>query len=199
MIKKTAKTTKAAKKVAAPRGRPSSRESMLDAAEAVVVTQGAVRLTLDAVAKQAQVSKGGVMYHFPSKEALLQALVTRAIERSHAARAKFQPTSPAPGEVLRAYVRASVGDPLGNDRVSGALLSVVASDPKLMAPVREFFRKRLPTIAKDVPFERAALIHLATEGLWLMDLLRASPFTKAQRAKIVDVLGQLAADGGTVP
>ena len=172
---------------------------MLDAAEAVVVGQGAVRLTLDAVARQAKVSKGGVMYHFPSKEALLQALVTRAIERSHAARQKLQPASPAPGQVLRAYVRASVGDPLGNDRVSAALLSVVASDPKLMAPVREFFRKRLPAIGKDVPFERAALIHLATEGLWLMDLFKLSPFTRTQRATIVRRLGELADHGGAVP
>jgi AcrR family transcriptional regulator len=186
-------------RTAAARGRPSSREAMLDAAEAVVVGHGAVRLTLDAVARQAKVSKGGVMYHFPSKEALLQALVTRAIERSHAARQKLQPASPAPGQVLRAYVRASVGDPLGNDRVSAALLSVVASDPKLMAPVREFFRKRLPAIGKDVPFERAALIHLATEGLWLMDLFKLSPFTRAQRATIVRRLSALAADGGAVP
>src|SRR3546814_19342448 len=87
------------------------------------------------------------MYHFPSKEALLQALVTRAIERSHAARENLHPTSPAPGQTLRAYVRASVGDPLGHDRVSAALLSVVASHPKLIAPVREFFRKRARTSA----------------------------------------------------
>src|SRR3546814_11911325 len=46
---------------AAVRGRPSSREAMLDAAETVVVKHGAVRLTLDAVAKQAKASKGGVM------------------------------------------------------------------------------------------------------------------------------------------
>lgn len=184
---------------AAVRGRPSSREAMLDAAEMVVVTHGAVRLTLDAVAKQAKASKGGVMYHFPSKEALLQALVTRAIERSHAAREKLQPARPTPGQALRAYVRASVGDPLGNDRVSAALLSVVASDPKLIAPVREFFRKRLPAIGKDVPFERAALIHLATEGLWLMDLFKLSPFNKPQRARIVRLLGELAANGGELP
>ncbi|NKF24255.1 TetR/AcrR family transcriptional regulator [Solimonas sp. C16B3] len=172
---------------------------MLDAAEAVVVQQGAVRLTLDAVAKQAGVSKGGVMYHFPSKEALLQALVTRAMERSYIARTRLQPDSPAPGDILRAYVQASVGDPLGNLRVSSALLAVVASDPTLMAPVREFFSKRLPSIAPGVPFERAAIVHLATEGLWLMDLFGASPFTKKQRTQVVKLLGELAGNGGTLP
>lgn len=184
----------------AARGRPSSREAMLDAAEAVVVAEGAVRLTLDAVAREAGVSKGGVMYHFPSKKILLEALVTRAIERSHAARdAQLAKLPDAPGRPLHAYVRASINDPLHNDRVSGALLSVVASDPTLMAPVREFFRQRLPAISVGVPFERAALVHLATEGLWLMELFRVSPFTRAQRERIKRTLATLATDGGALP
>ncbi|MGH8447235.1 MAG: TetR/AcrR family transcriptional regulator [Solimonas sp.] len=181
-------------------GRPSTRDAMLDAAEAVVVEHGAVRLTLDAVARQAGVSKGGLMYHFPSKNALLEALVARAIERSHVAREAQRGKLPeAPGSALHAYVRASINDPLHNDRVSGALLSVVASDPQLIAPVREFFRKRLPAISDGVPFERAALVHLATEGLWLMELFRVSPFTRAQRARIKQLLAELASGGGTVP
>ncbi|WP_028079468.1 TetR/AcrR family transcriptional regulator [Solimonas soli] len=181
-------------------GRPSSRDAMLDAAEAIVVAHGAVRLTLDAVAREAGVSKGGVMYHFPSKNALLEALVSRAVERSHAAReAQADKLPDAPARALHAYVRASINDPLHNDRVSGALLSVVASDPKLMAPVRDFFRKRLPAISEGVPFERAALVHLATEGLWLMELFRVSPFTRAQRARIKDLLTRLATGGGQVP
>jgi len=173
---------------------------MLDAAEAIVVAQGAVRLTLDAVAREAGVSKGGVMYHFPSKNALLEALVSRAVERSHAARETQAAALPdVPGRALQGYVRASINDPLHNDRVSGALLSVVASDPQLLAPVREFFRKRLPAISEGVPFERAALVHLATEGLWLMELFRVSPFTRAQRARIKELLTQIASAGGTVP
>lgn len=183
-----------------PRGRPSAREAMLDAAESVVVSGGAARLTLDAVARAAGVSKGGVMYHFPSKEALLQALISRAIERSHEARDTQRGKLPAQaGQELLAYVRASVGDPLDNDRVSRALFAVVASNPHLMAPVRDFYRERLPKIAADVPFERAALVYLATEGLWLMELLGASPFSKTQRSRILKQLGTLAAAGGNVP
>ena len=181
-------------------GRPSTRDAMLDAAEAVVVAHGAVRLTLDAVAREAGVSKGGVMYHFPTKNALLEALVSRAVERSHTAReAQAGKLPDTPGRALHAYVRASINDPLHNDRVSGALLSVVASDPKLMTPVRDFFRARLPAISAGVPFERAALVHLATEGLWLMELFRVSPFTRAQRARIKDLLARLATEGGTLP
>lgn len=61
--------------------RPSQRESVLDAAEAVVLADGAAHLTLDAVAERAGLSKGGLLYHFPTKELLLQAMVDRHMHR----------------------------------------------------------------------------------------------------------------------
>ena len=57
--------------------RPSARERLLDAAVAVVRRDGAQALTLDAVAAEAGVSKGGLLYHFRSKRDLLDALVER--------------------------------------------------------------------------------------------------------------------------
>ncbi|HBF34148.1 TPA: hypothetical protein DDW35_06255, partial [Candidatus Sumerlaeota bacterium] len=57
--------------------RPDSKEAILDAAESVVLEHGASHMTLDAVAERAGVSKGGLMYNFPTKEALLTAMITR--------------------------------------------------------------------------------------------------------------------------
>src|SRR5205809_615370 len=48
---------------------------LLDAAEAVVVRQGIANLTLDAVAAEAGMSKGGLLHHFPTKDRLVEALV----------------------------------------------------------------------------------------------------------------------------
>ena len=55
----------------------SPPERLLDAAERLVSEVGAGHLTLEAVARAAGVSKGGLLYHFPSKEALLQAMIDR--------------------------------------------------------------------------------------------------------------------------
>ena len=66
-----------------PSGRYSGgvrRGDLLDAAEALLSEQGGRGLTLSAVAERAGVSKGGLLYHFPSKEALVQGLVGRVIE-----------------------------------------------------------------------------------------------------------------------
>jgi AcrR family transcriptional regulator len=61
----------------------SVRNRILQAAERVVTEVGAARLTLDLVAQEADVSKGGLLYHFPSKEALLGALAQRYVDSMH--------------------------------------------------------------------------------------------------------------------
>jgi AcrR family transcriptional regulator len=62
------------------RKRSSSRERILDAAAELVRELGAAKLTLDAVAERAELSKGGLLYNFPSKDALLQGMLERIIE-----------------------------------------------------------------------------------------------------------------------
>ena len=61
--------------------RPNSRGLVLDAADALVSEVGANHMSLDAVAARAGISKGGLLYLFPSKVALLQGMVERYVER----------------------------------------------------------------------------------------------------------------------
>jgi AcrR family transcriptional regulator len=60
------------------RRRPEeTRTRLLDATRQILVERGAGQLTLDAVAELAGVSKGGLLYHFPSKSALIEGLAER--------------------------------------------------------------------------------------------------------------------------
>jgi len=61
--------------------RPNSRGLVLDAADALVSEVGANHVSLDAVAARAGISKGGLLYLFPSKVALLQGMLERYVER----------------------------------------------------------------------------------------------------------------------
>ncbi len=179
------------------RGRPSSRETMLDAAEAVVLKQGVAALTLDAVAREAGASKGGVMYNFPSKEALLTALVERIIEgNAKGVAAAAEKMADSPTRHLKAYVTNSVDDLQGDDRVSGTLLATVANNPKLVARMRDFIHARFLATSKNLDFERAGVVHLATEGLWFMELLQISPFNPRQRARLAKRLLKMADECG---
>ena len=60
--------------------RKNSYDNILNAAEKVVVKVGAAHMTLDSVASKAGVSKGGLLYNFPTKEILLKAMVSRLIQ-----------------------------------------------------------------------------------------------------------------------
>ena len=56
-----------------------TRNAILDAANRVLVEQGAERFTLESVAAEACVSKGGLLYHFASKNALITGMMERSM------------------------------------------------------------------------------------------------------------------------
>ncbi len=60
----------------------ATRDRILDALENLLVDQGISRVTLENVAAAAGVSKGGLLYHFKNKDALLAGLVHRLGERA---------------------------------------------------------------------------------------------------------------------
>lgn len=60
----------------------SARDRVLDAYETLLIEAGPAATTLDAVAAAAGVSKGGLLYHFASKDALAAGLLARLRDRS---------------------------------------------------------------------------------------------------------------------
>lgn len=63
---------------------PSTPDRILDALERLLTDSNASQVSISAVAAEAGVSKGGLLHHFPTKEAMLAALVRRLGERSDA-------------------------------------------------------------------------------------------------------------------
>lgn len=176
-----------------PRGRPSARDKILDATLALVVEIGPETLTLDAVAARAGVSKGGLLYHFPFKEDLFLAANEHLVRRRVAAREiEYRNLPETPSRALKSYVLASVHNRMGSDAISTRMMGAGSSSKETSEPIRRYFRERFPPFAQDVGFERAALVHAATEGLWFMDVMGLSPFSSEQRARLVDTILSIA-------
>lgn len=172
--------------------RVSSREAILDAAEAVVLADGAAHLTLDAVAERAKVSKGGLLYHFNTKEAMLEGMVERQVRRIDAIRLQaMESLPPQPGRELKACVLMAADARLnGERRLGSATLAATANNPQALEPVRAAHRRRLDWIAEGsaaagLPFARSAVIALAVDGLCLLEIVQLSPFDAAQRECII--------------
>ena len=83
---------------------PSARDRVLDAYETLLIEAGPAAATLDAVAAGAGVSKGGLLYHFASKDALAAGLLDRLQERSAA---DAEAIRTAPDGAVAYYVRTS--------------------------------------------------------------------------------------------
>ena len=175
----------------------SARETILDAAEAVVMADGAAHLTLDAVAERAGVSKGGLLYHFRAKETLLEALVDRHMQRFDAARLRaLDALPPGAGRELKALILTARAKCAEAEKSLGTgMLAALANSPRLLAPVRAAHQRRVAWLARGeaagLPFERTAAISLAVDGICLLEMLQVSPYDADERLRIVDELLQL--------
>jgi AcrR family transcriptional regulator len=172
---------------------------ILTAAERVVLRDGVMRLTLEAVAREAKVSKGGLLYHFATKEGLIQAMLERLIRYCEQEIEQQQQDDTEPGRWTRAYVRKTVEPKLSypgeadfpkSKEVGAALIATAATNPKLLEPLRERFRVWQQAIERDgIGPTRATVIRLAVDGLWLADVLGIwSPSDKLRRQVLNELI-----------
>jgi AcrR family transcriptional regulator len=176
---------------------PSARDSVLDAAEARLLSGGPGALVLDAVAADAGVSKGGLLYHFASKEALVAGLCERMFERFEREFVALSEADPEPsGAWTRAYLASTVtadGKPADNSApLMAGILATLGRDSKQLALVREHFARWHQRLDADgIDPERATLVRLASDGLWLTALLGLEGLDAARGAATVRTLRAL--------
>lgn len=170
------------------------RDRILDAAEQLVTDDGARNLTLDAVAQAAGVSKGGLLYHFPSKDALLAGMIERHIDQLNAR--CLAEMAHLPAECTSSDLKAWILGVLQPDRVreeaGAALIAAAANNPALLDGVRRRYADHVSQLQSlGDGFARAAVILLAVDGLVFGEAWRVTPFTPEQRARIVSELLRL--------
>jgi AcrR family transcriptional regulator len=167
--------------------RPSRRAALLDAANAVIRRHGATALTLDAVAAEAGVSKGGVLYHFATKRALIDGLISRWLD-DFAAQLED-------GDFAAAYVKAC--DVATADQAAEVgLLAGMLEEPEVLEVARERYGEWMDRILADVgdPVD-AWLVRLAADGLWYSDLLGIAAPRGDDRRRLIERLLALAHGG----
>jgi AcrR family transcriptional regulator len=166
-----------------------ARTRVLDAAEAIVMARGVGGLTLEAAARDAGVSKGGLLYHFASKEALLAAMLRRLSEFMQASyRAAVAAQPQGRGRIARAMLEWGFGDSEHacderHDRAAAVFLAAFHHDPALLDPVREVIAEMRRDIAADgLPPGHGDAINAAGDGMFMARLFRLYTPTAAERA-----------------
>jgi len=177
--------------------RQSSRDRILDAAEARLLERGPGGLVLDAVAADAGVSKGGLLYHFASKEALVQALIDRMVSGFDGVQASLSSgDDDAAGRRTRAYLRSTVtprGEPAdASAHLMAGILAGIGGDRTRLESLRAGFARWQEQLEDDgIDPVRATLVRLAADGLWLSALLGLPQLEKKLGRRVLDALDAL--------
>jgi AcrR family transcriptional regulator len=172
----------------------NSRERILAAAAEVARLSGPGSVSLEAVASCAGVSKGGLLYNFPSKGKLMQALVERYLQ-------EFQESlndAQAGGEsLLAAFVRRSVRECAEKEPSSGCwIFSAIAEDPDFLEPMKAFHRQLFERLKADTGDLRTVLLcYLAVEGLRSMHLFDVDILSRQERDLLLETLLEIAEKG----
>ncbi len=144
-----------------------TREGLLEIAERIVRGEGAAGLTIDALARAAGISKGGVQYSFSSKDDLVRALIERWTHQFDELLGDLDDLPPA--DLVRRYIRVMRGSQEAMNAKMAGLMIAYIQNPENVAETREWYRsmfKRLSAATDDAQAARVAL--LAVEGLFML-------------------------------
>jgi AcrR family transcriptional regulator len=169
---------------------PKLQDTLLDATEAVVARQGIANLTLDAVAAESRMSKGGLLHYFPSKDRLVEALVIRTAESWRSCyTAAYDRTPEGPGRMARALLDHCLSDAKcwteELRRSSSAVFAALAQNPALIQPMRAVYADLHRRIAQDeLPPGVGEAVAAAIDGLWLDWVLGIVPLEQVRVVRV---------------
>ncbi|SHM45123.1 transcriptional regulator, TetR family [Sphingobium sp. YR657] len=168
---------------------------ILDAAEAVVARVGATRLTLEGVAQEAGISKGSVVYDYGTKQALIEAMVERAVLRDNAFNeAAAVPFTGSDNATLKGRISAA-SQPFPDEFRAVALniCAALTQDHLLRSAIQKNQTAVIDRIRQEAGTARGPMMaYLALEGLKLLETLDYHQWSDSERAALLEDIRQLA-------
>ncbi|MBB6451153.1 AcrR family transcriptional regulator [Geomicrobium halophilum] len=144
----------------------SKRDRILKAAAKTVSNVGIGNVTLEQVADEAGVSKGGLLYHFPSKQALLEGMVNYVLTQMNNTLREYQEEH----NFSISYVLSTLNDLDKDEEISmmdKSALVAIANDRDLLTVMQNHYTEWMEQLRAENNEEAAVIIRLITSGLWL--------------------------------
>lgn len=148
------------------------RAHLIESARRLALENGLGAVGLEAVAADAGVTKGGLLHHFPSKQALVEGVFQHLLEEFEAdLEARMAADGDGFGLFTRAYIR-SVFE-VGAEAQWGALWVATLTDPQLRRTWGEWFNARVSRYGETgLALETA---RFSADGVWLGHMFGVAP------------------------
>ncbi len=165
-----------------------TKKGILEAATRVVLRSGVSRMTLEEVAAEARVSKGGLLYHFPSKDALIKGLVDDLIGQYDLFFDSHKNDS-SPGSFTRAYLQSSL---LLDASSAVGVVSAIANDPSLLEPLHKAYARWQSRLENDgIDPVIATMVRLIADGLWFSSLIGTPSLDRSIVERLIKYIDDL--------
>ncbi|MBP2437009.1 TetR/AcrR family transcriptional regulator [Microbacterium amylolyticum] len=173
--------------------RPSAKQEVVKAALRLAADTGLAALTFEAVAETAGKTKGGVIYHFRSKDDLVRAVVQQLIDEwdADASRHLGVPFDDATREDRIIAFLLSCVDP-GYEITAAGDLSVlvdVMRDDRYVGIWTSLREKWIGDVSTLTITQQIALA--AADGIWVDEAMQQAPYPDGRRETIVAELSRM--------
>jgi AcrR family transcriptional regulator len=171
----------------------STKDKILQAAAEIAKEVGPVHLSLDAVARRAGLSKGGLLYTFPTKAKLLEALVEQHVsEFDESLRKEEAARNHGPNSVVLACIAVYRAEFLCNEPEPSGILAAIANDPGFLEPIRRYNKQLLQRMRENAEDPTLAMmVFLTIEGLRSLKLFEMGLLSKDEQIAAIDRLKNL--------
>ncbi|MDV3434503.1 TetR/AcrR family transcriptional regulator [Stenotrophomonas sp. C2852] len=183
--------------------RTSKRDRILDAAVNVINRDGVRAVTFESVAAEAQLTRGGLLYHFPSREALLRGIdehLVQAWETSMETLLGKRADEATALERYQTFVRVSAQSATRAE----LMFMLESADPDAERPWGPAVRRWAPLPPEAGAAEDSAALdnfvaRLAADGLWIYEAMYEGQLDDGVRALVAERIAGLLAKSDGAP
>ena len=170
------------------------RAQLMEAAAQAATEGGLGSLTLDLVAHKAGVSKGGLIHHYPTRQALIDALFSTLLhmfQKNIEERILHDPDSR--GRFTRAYVKATAlpREAPAESKLLGAFALAMSNDARLAELWFRWLKSQMEAYQEDASSVTGRMIRYAADGIWLEDCTGGNMNTAEERQAVIEHLIRL--------
>lgn len=178
------------------------RSQLLDMAARLCAEVGIPNATLDAISQRAGVSKGGLLHHFPTKQALIVALVDKLLDDLLVSIESYIAKDPDPaGRFTRAYLKTCLESQNSPDAEHWNTLGIMlATETAMRTQWIKWLSKQMKKHGNSDDTIDCLIVRMAADGIWFSRTVGVTSVPAARKKDFVERLNRMTRSGNrTLP